>query len=389
MSDLRPSLTSLLDFIRDWYSGADVIPLHAPHFAGQEKHYLCDCIDTTFVSSVGAYVDRFEAMMREVTGARCAIATVNGTAALHVALKLAGVGAGDLVLTQPLTFVATCNAIAYLGATPVFIDVSKQNLGLSPQALDDWLALHAERRANGVYHKQLNQRIAAIVPMHTFGLVCDMPPLLAVAERWGLPVVEDAAESLGSKLAEEHTGTLGLLGAFSFNGNKIITCGGGGCIVTNDESLGRRAKHLTTTGKLPHAWHFYHDEVAFNYRMPNINAALGCAQLEQLPDLLADKQATASAYQNFGEANGLSFYKAQPATESNYWLNALLLESEGERDGFLHQANELGIMCRPVWRLMSDLPAFSTAPSGPLDNARWLAQRLVNIPSGVRGVSHA
>jgi len=387
MSELRPALVALVDFVHGWYGTQGPIPLHAPVFSGREKTYLCDCIDTTFVSSVGAYVDRFEAMIRELTGARYAIATVNGTAALHVALRLAGVQQGDLVVTQPLTFVATCNAISYQGAMPAFVDVDPQTMGLSAEALAEWLHQHAELREQGTFHKSLNRRIAAVLPMHSFGLMCDIEALSAVCERWRLPLVEDAAEALGSRVNGRHAGTFGLLGAFSFNGNKIITCGGGGCIVTDDEALGRRAKHLTTTGKLSHPWHFFHDEVAFNYRMPNINAALGCAQLEQLATLLADKQATATAYQGFGMDHGLTFATAQPGTESNYWLNTLLLDSLSERDAFLSYANQHGIQARPAWRLMHELPAFAASPCGPLSEASRLAQRLVNLPSGVRGAA--
>ncbi|WP_345011076.1 LegC family aminotransferase [Pseudaeromonas paramecii] len=386
MSKLRPALMELVDFVHRLYGEQGAVPLHSPVFWGNEKQYLCDCIDTTFVSSVGAYVDRFEAMICELTGAGYAIATVNGTAALHVALRLAGVQPDDLVVTQPLTFVATCNAISYLGASPAFVDVDSQTLGMSAVALEAWLLEHAERRVQGTFHKSLNRRIAAVVPMHSFGLMCDIEALLRVCDSWQLQLVEDAAEALGSRSQGRHAGTFGQLGAFSFNGNKIITCGGGGCIVTDDEVLARRAKHLTTTGKLPHAWHFYHDEVAFNYRMPNINAALGCAQLEQLTSLLADKQATASAYQSFGMAHGLNFVPARPGTESNYWLNTLLLDSLSERDAFLHYANQQGVQARPAWRLMNELPAFITAPSGPLPVANDLAQRLVNLPSGVRGL---
>ena len=384
MSELRPALLELLAFIRHWYGDAESIPLHAPRFVGHEKRYLNDCIDTTFVSSVGAYVDRFEAMMCQLTGARHAIATVNGTAALHVALKLAGVAQGELVITQPLTFVATCNAIHYLGAEPVFIDVERQTLGLCPAGLNAWLGQHACRRDGGIYERLSNRRIAAVVPMHSFGLPCDISALQQICAEWGLPLIEDSAESLGSTVNGQHTGTFGLLGAFSFNGNKIATCGGGGCIVTNDEGLARRAKHLTTTGKLPHAWHFYHDEVAFNYRMPNINAALGCAQLEMLPAMLAEKRTTAAAYRHFCGEHGLHFCTEAQGCHANYWLNTLLLESEVERDAFLHSANQAGVMVRPAWRLMNQLPAFADAPRGSLNNADWLAARIVNLPSSAR-----
>ena len=396
MSELPASLIALVTFIRQWYGTSDFIPLHAPRFAGHEKQYLNDCIDTTFVSSVGVYVDRFEAMMRELTGARYAIATVNGTAALHVALRLAGVGQDDEVITQPLTFVATCNAIAYQGAHPVFVDVERQSLWLCPSAVAAYLELHGDRRPDGVFNRRTGRRIAALLPMHSFGLPADIEGLQRIASEWGIPLVEDAAESLGSYVQGRHTGTFGLLGTFSFNGNKIATCGGGGCIVTDDERLGKLAKHLTTTAKQPHAWHFVHDEVAFNYRMPNINAALGCAQLELLPAMLADKRATAAAYKEFCAEHGLTFCAERSGTSANYWLNTLLLESESQLEAFLRYANEQGVMSRPAWRLMSDLPAFKVSERGPLPNAEWLAARIVNLPSGVRdsfangsGLSHA
>ncbi|MBM3117400.1 LegC family aminotransferase [Jeongeupia naejangsanensis] len=381
---VSPRLEALVDFARELYGSADFIPLHAPRFAGNEKQYLLDCIDSTFVSSVGAYVDCFEAMMREITGAQYAVATMNGTAALHMALILAGVTDGDEVITQPLTFVATCNAISYQRAHPVFVDVDRLTLGLSPAALSDFLSEHAERRDAGCYNRTSGRRIAACVPMHTFGLPCDVDALNTICAEWGIALIEDAAESLGSYVGERHTGAIGRLGAFSFNGNKTVTCGGGGCIVTNDERLGKLGKHLTTTAKQAHPWAFSHDQVGYNYRLPNLNAALACAQLEQLPDILANKRETAARYATFCAANDVKFVAEPSGTRSNYWLNAVLLEDEAERDAFLAYSNGLGVMTRPVWQLMQTMPAFALAQCGPLPNAEWLAERLVNLPSSVR-----
>ncbi|XZG70796.1 LegC family aminotransferase [Chitinibacteraceae bacterium HSL-7] len=381
---VSPRLEALVAFARELYGAEGFIPLHAPRFDGNEKAYLLDCIDSTFVSSVGAYVDRFEAMMRDITGAQYAIATVNGTAALHMALILAGVTDGDEVITQPLTFVATCNAIAYQRAHPVFVDVDRATLGLSPAALSAFLMEHAERRDDGCYNRSSGRRIRACVPMHTFGLPCDADALLRVCDEWGIVLIEDAAESLGSCIGDRHTGTIGHLGAFSFNGNKTVTCGGGGCIVTNDESLGRLAKHLTTTAKQPHPWAFSHDTVGYNYRMPNLNAALACAQLEQLNGIIASKRDTAARYAGFCAGHDVAFVGEPAGTRSNYWLNAVLLHDEAERDAFLAYSNGAGVMTRPVWQLMPTLPAFSQAQCGPLPHAEWLAARLVNLPSSVR-----
>lgn len=384
MSDLAPKYPALLAHIRSLYGAEGFIPLHAPRFDGNEKQYVLDCIDSTFVSSVGAYVDRFEAMMREITGARYAIATVNGTAALHMALILAGVADDDEVITQPLSFVATCNAIAYERAHPVFIDVDRDSLSLSPAALRDFLQEFGERRDGAVYNRSSGRRLAAVVPMHTFGLPGRIAELQQICQEWGLPLIEDAAESLGSWVGERHTGTFGLLGAFSFNGNKTVTCGGGGCIITDDDELGRLAKHLTTTAKLPHAWDFFHDQVAYNYRMPNLNAALACAQLEQLPAILASKRATAAAYREFCQQQGIAFVDEMAGTRANFWLNAVLVDEPQERDRVLEISNGQGIMTRPVWKLMQRLPAFSQAQCGPLEQSLWLEQRLINIPSSVR-----
>lgn len=384
---MSPSaVTSLVDelvrCVRDVY-GTGPIPLHRPVFAGREKQYLMECIDSNFVSSVGQRVTDFERGIAAFTGTRFGVATVNGTAALHAALRLAGVASGDLVITQALTFIATCNALAYAHADPVFVDVDRDSLGMSPGALERWLDTHAERRDAGPVERSSGRRVAACVPMHTFGHPCRIEAIVQICGRWGIPVIEDAAESLGSFVGDRHTGGFGVMGTLSFNGNKVITTGGGGMIVTNDESLAARAKHLTTTAKKPHPWEFFHDEVGFNYRLPNLNAALGCAQLELLRPMLAIKREVADAYRRFCASHGVPFVDGIAGTTSNYWLNAILAESREERDEILRRTNELGVMTRPAWRLMIDLPMFSHCMHDDLANSRWLEDRIVNLPSSV------
>jgi perosamine synthetase len=383
MSEIAQKYRGLIDLVREIYGSSGTIPLHEPRFMGNEKRYLADCIDTTFVSSVGPYVDRLEAMMREITGARAAIATVNGTAALHMTLILTGVQDGDEVITQPLSFVATCNAIAYLGAHPVFVDVDRDTLSLSPKALRAFLEETAERRVNACYNRKTGRCIKAVVPMHTFGLPGRAEALQEICAEWGIALIEDTAEAIGSRMGERHIGRSGALGAFSFNGNKIVTSGGGGCIITDDEELARRAKHLTTTAKRAHRWEFDHDEVGYNYRLPNLNAALACAQLEQLPAFLDNKRVTASRYAAYCQAHGIDFVQERPGTRANHWLNCIQVTSRQERDSFLACSHAQGVMARPAWILMSRLPAFSDAVSGPLGNADWLADRLVTLPSSV------
>jgi perosamine synthetase len=375
-----------IQFIREQFNTTEFIPLHEPRFAGKEKEYLLDCIDSTFVSSVGAYVDRFEVMLAEYTGSKYAVVTVNGTAALHVALKLAGVTAGAEVITQPLSFIATCNAISYCGATPCFVDVDRDTLGLSPSALRDFLKTQTEIDAESgrCINRATRRPIAACVPMHTFGHPCRIDEIVAVCNEYGISVIEDAAESLGSFYKGQHTGTFGKTGVFSFNGNKTITCGGGGAIVTNDEALARRAKHITTTAKVPHRWEFVHDEIGYNYRMPNLNAALACAQLEQLDGFLLKKRELAEVYKAYFPTIGMSFVAEPEHARSNYWLNALILFGLEERDAFLRATNDARVMTRPVWRLMNELEMFKGCPCGPLDNAKWLEDRVINIPSSVR-----
>jgi perosamine synthetase len=373
----------VVDAIRS-VAGARPGALHEPCFSGNEWAYVKECLDTTYVSSVGKFVDRFEADLAAYTGARYAVAVVNGTAALHVALHLAGVRPGDEVLIPALTFVATANAVAHCGAIPHFVDSAWDTLGLDPAALSDYLARVAEPTPNGLRNRESGRRIAAIVPMHVFGHPVAMAPLLELAQRNGVPVVEDAAESLGSFYQGRHTGTFGKLGVLSFNGNKIITAGGGGAILTDDAELARHAKHLTTTAKQPHRWAFFHDEVAWNYRLPNLNAALGCAQLEQLPDFLARKRQLAQHYQSaFSDVPGISFCVEPTGSRSNYWLNAIRLDAPDEpmRDALLLAANDAGYQCRPVWTLLHKLPMFAHCPRAPLPVSQQLEASLINVPS--------
>lgn len=379
------NIPETISFIRDLYGKKeDFIPLHAPTFAGNEKKYLNECIDTTFVSSVGKFVDLFEQKIAEYTAAKQAVVCVNGTNALHIALKLSGVEKEDEVITQPLTFIATTNAIVYAGAVPVFVDVDKDTMGLSPKSLEQFLQANAELRANECYHKQTNRRIKACMPMHTFGHACRIEEIIAICERYHIQVVEDAAEAMGSYYKGKHLGSFAKIGAISFNGNKTITTGGGGVILTNDETIGKHAKHLTTQAKLPHAWEFVHDEIGYNYRMPNINAALGVAQLEQLDHFLANKRTTAEAYKNYFQKQGIAFFAERAEERCNYWLNAIILKNKEERDAFLTESNAKAVMTRPIWQLMNRLPMFKDSPKTDLSNAEWLEARVVNIPSGVR-----
>jgi perosamine synthetase len=376
------SFSEIIHFIKGLYPSENPVPLHAPRFTGNEKKYVIDAIDSTFVSSVGKYVDRFEEMICEITGAKYAIATVNGTCALHIALKLAGVQTGDEVITQPLCFVATANSIAHCGAEPIFLDVERETLGLDPTALKSFLQAHARIKRNACYNGTTGNRIAGCVPMHTFGHPCRIDEIADICDHYHIVLVEDAAEALGSFVGSRHVGTFGKLSVFSFNGNKIITTGGGGMITTDDKELALHAKHLTTTAKLPHKWEYSHDEVGYNYRLPNLNAALGCAQLEQLPAMLKNKRVVAGKYQDFfSRYDGVDFVVEKEGNSANYWLNAIVLEDKLVRDSFLEETNNAGVMTRPVWELMNRLLMFQNCASGNLDNAVWLADRVVNIPS--------
>lgn len=371
----------LVEFVRDQYQTQEFIPLHAPTFAGNEKAYVMETIDSTFVSSVGKFVDEFERKMEAFTGSARAVATVNGTAALHAALYMAGVERGDLVITQALTFVATCNALYHMGAEPIFVDVSPVSLGLCPKAVNAFLEEHAEVTEAGCIHKQTGRRIKAVVPMHTFGHPVELDELTAVCLKWHITLVEDAAESLGSFYKGKHTGTLGEFGAVSFNGNKIITTGGGGMVLCGTEEAGRRTKHVTTTAKVPHPYEFFHDEPGFNYRMPNLNAALGCAQMEVLERYLAQKRQLAQQYQAFFAGSDVTFVVEPEYAQSNYWLNAIICADAQQRNELLEQTNAAGVMTRPIWQLMHRLPMFEQALRGDLTHSEFIEAHLINLPS--------
>ncbi|MBR4787922.1 MAG: LegC family aminotransferase [Bacteroidales bacterium] len=377
------------NFIKTLYGNQEFTPLAVPVFVGNEKKYLNECIDSTFVSSVGKFVDRFEEMVAEYTGAKRAVVCVNGTNALHIAMMLAGVERGDEVLTQALTFIATCNAISYIGAHPVFIDVDKETMGLSPVALRHWLETNAEVKNGVCYNKRTGHRVKACVPMHTFGHPCKIEDIAAVCQEYHLELVEDAAESIGSFYKGKHTGTFGKIGALSFNGNKTITTGGGGMLLFNDEELGKLAKHLTTQAKVPHRWAFVHDHIGYNYRMPNINAALGCAQMEHLEEYVLNKRETAQRYKEFFQnevevKDEVEFFTEPENCRSNYWLNVVILKDKEAQLKFLQETNDNGVMTRPIWELMNRLPMFEHCQHDSLENTIWFADRVVNIPSSVR-----
>ncbi len=373
-----------ISFIQDSFKSTEFIPLHAPTFGGNEKNYLIETIDSTFVSSVGAYVDQFEAMMTAITNTKKSVAVVNGTAGIQVALRLVGVSTGDEVITQALTFVATANAIAYNGASPVFLDVDLDTMGLSPKAVSKFLEEFGELREEGCFNKKTGNKISACLPMHTFGFPVHLDELKAVCDAWNIPIVEDAAESLGSEYKNQPTGSVGEMGVFSFNGNKIVTCGGGGAIVTNNEILGNKGKYLTTTAKVPHSYEFFHDEIGFNFRMPNLNAALACAQLEQLNGFLENKRALAADYITFFNNSGIQFRTETPNTKANYWLMCVELENQKERDLFLAETNNAKVMTRPIWQLMYRLPMYQHCQRDEQLNAQFLEERIVNIPSSVK-----
>lgn len=376
--------SEIISFIKDKFGTNDFIPLHVPVFAGNERDYVMDTLESTFVSSVGAYVDKAEKMMAEISQTKKAVALVNGTSGLQIALQLAGVKQGDEVITQSLTFVATANAINYTGAEPVFLDVDYDTMGLSPKAVSAFLEEYGERRENGTFNRKTERKLAACVPMHTFGFPVHLDELTAICNEWNIPIVEDAAESLGSYYKGRHTGSFGQLGVFSFNGNKIVTSGGGGMIVTQNEELGMLGKHLTTTAKVPHPYEYVHDQLGYNFRMPNLNAALVCAQLEQLGAFLANKRALASEYSDYFRNQGINFRTELEGTQANYWLMCVELENLEERNAFLKATNEAKTMTRPIWQLMYRLPMYKHCYRDDQKNAEFLEERIVNIPSSVR-----
>ncbi|MBD8349079.1 LegC family aminotransferase [Dysgonomonas sp. HGC4] len=372
-------------FIRSIYNTNDFVPLHAPYLHGNEKKYLEECIDSTFVSSVGKFVDRFEEMMQDYTKSNKAVVCVNGTNALFLALKLVGVERDDEILTQALTFIATANAISYISAHPVFLDVDRETMGLSPESVKAWLSENAEIRSGSCFNKKTERRIKACVPMHTFGHPVKIEQLVEICKEYHIELVEDAAESLGSFYKGQHTGTFGRVGVLSFNGNKTITTGGGGMLLFQDEALGNYAKHLSTQAKVPHRWEFVHDDIGYNYRMPNINAALGCAQMENLDMILANKYETAQKYKEYFKNNtDITYFEEPCESKSNYWLNAVLLKDRVSQNQFLEYTNDNAIMTRPIWALMSKLDMFKDCQTDGLTNTIWFEERVVNIPSSVR-----
>jgi aminotransferase in exopolysaccharide biosynthesis len=375
----------IVEFIRSTFQEPkEFIPLHDPRFIGNEKKYLNECIDSNFVSSVGEFVKHFEKMCAEYTGSQYAIAAVNGTSALHIALLMAGVTAKDEVITQPLTFIATANAITYTGAIPVFVDVDRDTMGMSPTYMAEFLSINAEMRNDGFcYNKTTGKRIAACVPMHTFGHPVKLEELVDLCNQYNIVLIEDAAESIGSTYKGRHTGTFGKLGILSFNGNKVITTGGGGMILTNDEAIAKHAKHITTQAKVPHRWEFFHDEIAYNYRLTNINAALGCAQMESLPKFLEKKRQLAKRYETFFFDTEYTFFSEPKDSQSNYWLNVILAKNKKQRNELLTYTNDNGVMTRPIWQLMNELNMFRHCQCGNLDNAKWFEERVINIPSSV------
>ena len=378
------SFSEIIHFIKGLYPNENPVPLHAPRFTGNEKKYVVDAIDSTFVSSVGKYVDRFEEMICEITGSKYAVATVNGTCALHIALKLGGVQPGNEVITQPLSFVATANAIAHCEAKPIFLDVERETLGLDPTALKSFLQAHTRIRENACYNKTTGNRITGCVPMHTFGHPCRIDEIGEICDQYHIVLLEDAAESLGSTYKYQHTGTIGLFGIYSFNGNKTVTCGGGGAIVTNDEALAKKAKHITTTAKVPHPYKYVHDMIGYNYRLPNLNAALACAQLEQLSAFVENKRKLAWGYQEFFGNLDIPFIKEPNHAMSNYWLNGIILPDRKSRNEFLKATNNGNVTTRAVWKLLNKLDMYKACQTDALTNAKWLEERVVNIPSSVR-----
>ncbi len=382
---MKIAFKEFVDFVKPLFSEYKMtIPLHDPRFIGNEKEYLLDCLDSNFVSSIGEYVSKFEKLCADYTGAEYAIATVNGTAALHISLILSGVKSGEEVITQPVTFIATANAIAYTGAHPVFTDVDKETMGLSPTKLYDFLKNNTFKgKDNFTYNKKTRRKISACLPMHSFGFPCKIDEIQDICDEFNLILIEDAAESLGSFYHNKHTGLFGKFATLSFNGNKIITTGGGGMILTSDEKLAKKAKHLTTQAKVQHPWEYAHDEVGYNYRLTNLSASLGCAQIENLEHFVTEKRILASKYKEFFKGSPIRYFEEPANCRSNYWLNAIVLKDRNERDEFLKFTNDNGVMTRPIWQLMNSLPMFEQCECSDLSNSIWLADRVVNIPSSV------
>ena len=379
---MNDSFKEVINFIRSIY-GKEYVPLHRPVFEGNERQYLVDCVDSNFVSTVGSQVDEFEKDVGKFVGSDYAVAVVNGTAALQIALQLAGVGKDDEVITQAVSFIAVCNAVSYIGAKPVFVDVDLDTMGMSPHSLDSFLRKNSTLRDGRAYNKTTGKRFAACCPMHTFGTPCKIREIVEVCDQFGIPVVEDAAESLGSYLSERHVGTFGKLAAVSFNGNKVITTGGGGMILTDDEKLASRARHLTTTAKVAHPYQFIHDEIGYNFRLPSLNACLGRAQMEKLEKILLIKAQVQSLYAEFFYDKKWKLFSAPEGRTSNYWLNVLLMDSSDERDAFLEYSNAQGVMTRPLWGLLSGQAMFRECQADDLVHSRWLEERIVNLPSSV------
>ena len=383
--NLNQQCEDFIALVHEIYGG-EFVPLHRPIFSDDEKSRVIGVIDSNFVSSAGQDIETFEAKVAEFTGARYAIATVNGTAALHVALHLAGVEAGSEVITQAVSFVATANAISYCQAKPIFVDVERDSMGMSPEALLSFLNANVEMRQGKAFNKTTGACISACVPMHTFGHPVRIDEIADICTSFNIELVEDCAESLGSYIGKKHTGRAGKFATFSFNGNKIITTGGGGMIITDDEELSQRAKHITTTSKRPHPYEYFHDEVGFNYRMPNLNAAMGLAQMEKLPNFLAKKRNVAELYQDFFQSTDLDFFGERQGTRANFWLNCVLCEDLASRNKFLEYTNEKDIMTRPLWQVLSRLPMYQDCQTDDLTHSLWLVERLVNIPSSVPSI---
>lgn len=378
-------IDKFIKLVRDIY-GDDFVPLHRPVFQGNEKAYTLQCIDSNFVSSAGEMISEFEKEVANFTGSKYAVATVNGTSALHTCIRLSGADSSTEVITQALTFVATANAIDYCGADPIFLDVDIDTMGLSPMALRSFLAKNVIQKDGKTINKQTGKHIIACIPMHTFGHACRIEEIVKICDEYNIQLIEDAAESLGSYSNGKHTGTFGIMGAISFNGNKIITTGGGGIIVTDDKNLAMQAKHITTTAKLAHPYEYNHDQIGFNYRMPNLNAALGKAQIENLEFFISEKRSVAERYIDFFNEHDISFVSERPGTVANYWLNTILLDNSHERDSFIEITNNAGIMTRPIWTLMTELDMFNDCQHDDLTNSIWLKDRVVNIPSSVPNI---